>query len=600
MDHTEPEQLSENVESTSTSDSAEPVRAEPSLAEPAHDEPEAAESLPIEAAPADSVTTHSVTTEAETEPSETGTAQPKRKRKRKRASEAVVDQTSSAPFWPLIRAAKTRHVFSRGEIVAGKVLHLTEGAVVVDLFGKAQAIADAHDPRSPVPPTSQASENPTETTEEAAPVTAAPVAEEPLNEGDIFRGCVAAISESGHIGLYNRVLDEEGVKQRLQHARETHTPIEGVVYGFNRGGFDVLIDGVRAFCPARGMSLQVITNPHMYLGHKYPFMVSASKERQDAVIVTRRPMLESEALERAKEVIGHLTVGEVIKGKVTEVREFGLFVDIGGVQGLVHATELSFDRTKRPQDVAQVGDELDVKVLEVLEPQRKKEKHERVSLSLKALQSDPWQEHREWLHEGAVRQGKVTKLAEFGAFIELAPAIEGLLHISELGASGAQPLQVNDELEVVLERVDANTRRISLSRLTPDDAKAIAEAKEQGLEPVRPRSLKPGSRIEVRVVRTSRQGAEVHVVGMIGKRGRGFVPIREMGAKEGTGREKLWESGNQVMVKVVRIDRDGTLQCSHKAYLSDEEKRAVKDYRKEASKQTLGTLGDLLRQKLGQ
>lgn len=518
-----------------------------------------------------------------------------RKPKRKKAAAASVDANSTAPFWPLIRSAKARHVFSRGEVVAGKVQYLTEGAVVIDLFGKAQAVADSQEPRAPLQLPGLTAEAPT-----ADPTP--PQTEEPLAVGDIFRGNIAAISESGHIGLFNRVLDEEGVKHRLQQAREQHAHVQGVVYGFNRGGFDVLIDGVRAFCPARGMALQVITDPQVYIGQKLDFVVSSSKERQDAVIVTRRPILEQDALERAKEVIGQLKVGDVLSGTVTEVRDFGIFVDIGGVQGLVHASQLSYDRMQRPHDVAVVGDQVEVKVLEVLEPQRKKERHERVSLSLKALQNDPWQEHSEWLREGMARKGKVTKLTDFGAFVELAPAIEGLLHVSEFGPKGASNVAVKegDELDVILERLDRKTRRITLSRLSEQDAKAIADAQAQGQEFVRPRQFKPGNQVEVRVTKTSREGAEVQVVGVVGKRGRGFISSREMGPSEGSSREKTWEPGNQLMVKVVRIDRDGTLQCSRKGYLNDEEKRAVKDYRKEASKQSLGTLGDLLREKLGQ
>lgn len=522
-----------------------------------------------------------------------------RKPKRKKAAPATVDANSTAPFWPLIRSAKARHVFSRGEAVAGKVQQLTEGAVVVDLFGKAQAVADSQEPRAPMQLPGQTAEP---STSEPQAQTTPPLSEEPLAVGDIFRGNIIAISESGHIGLFNRILDEEGVKQRLQQAREQHTHVQGVVYGFNRGGFDVLIDGVRAFCPARGMALQVIADPHVFIGQKLDFVVSSSKERQDAVIVSRRPILEHDALERAKEVIGQLNVGDVLSGTVTEVRDFGIFVDIGGVQGLVHASQLSYDRMQRPQDVANVGDQVEVNVLEVLEPQRKKERHERVSLSLKALQSDPWKEHSDWLREGVPRKGKVTKLTDFGAFVELAPAIEGLLHVSEFGPPGSSnpPVKEGEELDVILERLDRKTRRITLSRLSEQEAKAIAEAQAQGQEFVRPRQLKPGSQVEVRVTRTSREGAEVQVVGVVGKRGRGFISSREMGPSEGSSREKTWEPGNQVMVKVVRIDRDGALQCSRKGYLNDEEKRAVKDYRKEASKQSLGTLGDLLREKLGQ
>jgi small subunit ribosomal protein S1 len=197
-----------------------------------------------------------------------------------------------------------------------------------------------------------------------------------------------------------------------------------------------------------------------------------------------------------------------------------------------------------------------------------------------------------------VRTGKVTRTTEFGAFIELAPQVEGLLHITELGRDlqhASQAVKEGDELPVVIERVDTRARRISLSKLTPQEAEEFASATGEEA----PRSLRPGSRITVKVARVEPRGLVVRVAGVVGKRARGYVPSTEL-LKGGGDLRKAYALGSELEVKIVGIDRDGGLRCSPKALQIDDERRAVKDYRREAAKQGFGTFGDLLRAKLGE
>merc|ERR1711916_88694 len=378
----------------------------------------------------------------------------------------------------------------------------------------------------------------------------------------------------------------------------------GLVYGFNRGGFDVLVQGIRAFCPASAMSLQEIREPTEFLGKKFEFLLPVSKGGKD-IVVSRRSILERQARKKAKELLRSLEAGQTLDGTVTSVRDFGLFVDIGGVEGLVHQSELSHGFGVKPADVANVGDQVQVQVLRVGgDPARKGEKKDRVtrvSLSMKALQADPWDSEAEAIAEGTVREGKITRMTDFGAFVELAPNIEGLLHISEFGRDlqhANQAVAEGDMLFVVVERADRKTRRISLSRLTEAELEDYRAGKLTGEGASK--NLRPGARIEVLVDKADHRGVQVRVAGAIGRRSRGFIPASETGTDRGSDLRKVFPAGETVEVKIIGNDRDGGLKCSVKALTIDDERRAVKDYRREASKQGFGTFGDLLRAKLGQ
>jgi small subunit ribosomal protein S1 len=396
----------------------------------------------------------------------------------------------------------------------------------------------------------------------------------------------------------------------IERYRDQRRRVEGLVFGFNRGGFDVLVAGLRAFCPASAMALEEIEDPNVLVGQKLEFLLSTSQAGRD-IVVSRRSILERQLRRKAKELVKSLSPGMRFKGRVTHVRDFGLFVDIGGVEGLVHLSELSYAHGVRPNEVASPGDEVDVQVLRVGgEPRRgadgregredrRRDRVTRVSLSIKALLPDPWDEHTEALQEGSVREGTVTRTTEFGAFVELVPQIEGLVHISELGRDlkhANMAVKEGERLHVVVERVDKRARRISLSKLSPAELEDYQQGQLEGGEA--PRAVRPGSRITVKVDRVEHRGIVVRVQGVLGRRARGFIPNREMGGDRGSDYRKSYPQGAEIEVKVIGVDRDGALRCSPKALRIDEERRAVKDYRREAAKQGFGTFGDLLKAKL--
>ena len=652
----------------------------------------------------------------------------RRRRKKKGASEAPEGAKGGhhhAPFVHLFSGGVTRkHAFSPGEEIAGRVERVEHGAVVVDVFGKATAIADVNEPReipvithaaepltpgadaapeaaaaevpvaeapvaeapavdaapveAPLPEVSQAVErdttewefsstdvtdidelaeadtvvaaqafdpasmvgvpqapalptteaataseaNPASAAESATKTVADPLAlteppEDPADAdlslldplpgldvpqvGAIFRGRIAGVAESGHIVIVNRVIDKPAVRKALRAARELHQRVQGLVYGYNRGGFDVLVGGVRAFCPASAMSLTPIEDPNTFLGQSCEFSLPQDKGGKKSIIVSRRNILEKEARQKARERMAELEVGIRLRGKVVEVRDYGVLVDLGdGLDGLVHMSEVSWGRGVRPQDAAKVGDEVEVAVLKV-QPASRKDRFGRVSLSMRACQPDPLEAAKDTIRPGTPIKGKVVRTTEFGAFIQLQENIEGLLHISELGGSrelthAKQAVTEGDEIHVVVERVDREQRRISLSKLSEADAAAIeAGAIEVGKAP---RSLKPGSVVSVIVKRVDHTGVQVQVEGMLGKRGRGFIRSREL--QDGNDdRKKGVSQGDVIEVKVIGTERDGSLRCSIRARLLDDERKAVREYRKESAQQGLGTFGDLLKAKLG-
>ncbi|MDW8363203.1 MAG: S1 RNA-binding domain-containing protein [Myxococcales bacterium] len=411
--------------------------------------------------------------------------------------------------------------------------------------------------------------------------------------GSVFRGRVAAVSESGHVAIVNRVVDPQAVHAALREASTQARRVRGIVFGFNRGGFDVLVEGVRLFCPANGLSLEPVDDPSVWLGRKLEFRVLPRREGMREPIVSRRGILLGEQRKARRARLQALRPGDRVTARVSEVREFGAFVDMGdGLVGFVPASEVAWQRGVRPADVMKPGDEVELVVLRAGVEGRT----ERVALSRKATLPDPWDEHAAILVEGTARSGKIVKVAEFGAFVELAPGVEGLLPARELGrdAQAIHGLREGQGIDVVVERVDRAQRRIALSRASAADARSMTEA---GAEASRP-PPREGEHVTVVVEKLEHQGVHVQVRGVVGKRGRGYVPNRELGSLDGAERRKALAPGTSLEVKVIGIERDGTLRCSVRARQLDEERRAVRDYRREAARQGFGTFGDLLRAKL--
>ena len=293
-------------------------------------------------------------------------------------------------------------------------------------------------------------------------------------EGD--RVQVYFLSEKKNERLFTAKVSGGAVAGHLDEACRNGIPVEGTVTGEVKGGFDVKFSGsVRAFCPFSQMEMRRIENSEEYIGKKFAFRVTKFSEHGKNIVVSRRALLEEERAQQKEALQQSLAVGQTVKGVITSIREFGAFVDIGGIEGLIPVSEIAWGRIEDIHERLAVGQEVTVTVLKLDWDQ------DRYSFSLKDSLPDPWEGISGMFSEGSVVTGKVVRLTEFGAFVSLAPGIDGLVHISKLGAGRRishprEVVQVGDALEVKIDSVDPEKKRLSLSLPMP----AKAEGQEAG------------------------------------------------------------------------------------------------------------------------
>ena len=255
----------------------------------------------------------------------------------------------------------------------------------------------------------------------------------------------------------------------LAAAAQSGVPVEGVVTAVNKGGVEVDLKGVRAFCPISQLELRQVADASVYVGQRLTFRITRYEEdrRGPNVVLSRRALLEEENQVRAAETRGKLSVGAVLSGVVVAIKDFGAFVDVGGIEGLLPASEIGFQRGARPSDFLTVGQPVTVQVLKI-EKRDDPRRPEQVSFSLKALERDPWLDATERLPAGTIVRGTVTRVEPFGAFVEVAPGVEGLLHISEMASGNRQlrhareAVKPGESIEVAVLAIDSEKRRISL------------------------------------------------------------------------------------------------------------------------------------------
>jgi small subunit ribosomal protein S1 len=445
--------------------------------------------------------------------------------------------------------------------VFGKVTSVLEAAIMVDLSGKALAIFDRSE-----------------------------MAQDDLvpSVGDRF---VARVHQDGSRGglvvLTRKPLREEEAKPEVAQAAKDGTLVKGLVTGVIKGGVEVDIRGLRAFAPASGMDL----HPHNanfaeLLGQVLDFKVVEYDGAGRDLVITRRPMLEQEAHERRKKALELLTEGQVMKGLVRTVVEWGAFValpEAESLEGLVHVSEASHDPHARLTDLFHPGDEIEVKITKI-------DERGKIWLSRKALISDPWQDARNEHPPGSRHTGKVTRVEKFGVFVEFASGIDGLIHVSDLTLKKIdhpeQIVKVGETIDVIVHQFDLRNHKISLHPAPPP---------EQANEPQQ-KVVKSGV-VKVEVVRGEAAGVVVRLLGVTGRGARGFIPAGQTGTARGTDLRKKFPPGQILDVKVLDIDpRRGEPKLSITRAAEDEERRAHKEYRQQLARESsFGTLGDLLR-----
>ena len=252
-----------------------------------------------------------------------------------------------------------------------------------------------------------------------------------------------------------------------------------------KGGLSVEFEGLRGFIPASMLDTRFVRNTERFVGQEFDAKIKEVDPKENRFILSRREVVEAEAAAARAEVFGKLNVGDVVTGKVARITSFGAFIDLGGVDGLVHLTELSHERNVSPKSVVSVGDEIEVKVLDL------NEEEGRVSLSLKATTPGPWDGVKQKLAAGDVVEGTVKRLTDFGAFVEVLPGIDGLVHISQISHKRVEnpkdALKVGQEVTVKVLEVNAAAERVSLSIKALEERPAQEEGQKEEKRQSRPR-----------------------------------------------------------------------------------------------------------------
>ena len=292
--------------------------------------------------------------------------------------------------------------------------------------------------------------------------------------GDRIRAMV--VSTEGGLTLSRRLVRGAATDRQLEDAYRARLPVEGKIEKAVKGGYEVRIGRQRAFCPFSQIDI-VRTEPPAHEGKVYEFRIVEYKEGGRNIIVSRRAILEEQQRANAEQVRRSIVAGAVLTGRVASVRDFGAFVDLGGgVQGLLHVSEIGWSRVSDPSQVLEVGEEITVKVLRVDDDKQK------ISLGLKQLTADPWSSVQEKYAIGQVHSGRVTRLTEFGAFVELEPGIEGLAHASTFAPTGGRSQGWSSQVapgttgEFEILSIDLEKKRIGVALVPEGSTRGSATA----------------------------------------------------------------------------------------------------------------------------
>jgi small subunit ribosomal protein S1 len=287
--------------------------------------------------------------------------------------------------------------------------------------------------------------------------------------------------QEGTISLSFEKAKRMQVFDQLEEMQEKEGTISGRIMRRIKGGYTVDLGGVEAFLPGSHVDLRPVPDMDALVNQEYKFRVLKINRRRSNVIVSRRVLLEEERDSKRKVLLHTLNEGQLVRGKVKNITEYGVFVDLGGLDGLLHITDMSWKRIRHPREMVSMGQELELRVLSF-----DKENH-KVSLGIKQLVNDPWQDITSRFPETSIHRGKVTNLVDYGAFVELETGVEGLVHISEMSWTRklrhpSQMVHQNDEVEVVILGVDPDKKRISLGmkQVKPNPWNLVGEKYPEG------------------------------------------------------------------------------------------------------------------------
>ena len=335
--------------------------------------------------------------------------------------------------------ASTIRPFTEGDVVTGNVVRIDKDEVLIDIGYKSEGVIPSHE---------LSIRKSVDTTDEVE-----------LGE-EVDALVLKKEDDEGRLILSKKRARFEKAWRRIEGAAESGEPVEGLVIEVVKGGL-ILDLGVRGFLPASLVDIRRVHNLDEFMGQKLECKVIELNRSRNNVVLSRRAVLEEERKEVRQEILGRLQPGQEVEGKISNIVDFGAFVDLDGIDGLIHISELSWSHVNHPSEVLSIGDTVRVKVLDI------DRDRQRISLGLKQTQEDPWQRILDSYNPGDVLEGKVTKVVAFGAFVEILPGVEGLVHISELAEHHVEnPREVVEpgmETKVKVLEIENERRRLSLS-----------------------------------------------------------------------------------------------------------------------------------------
>ena len=452
-----------------------------------------------------------------------------------------------------------------GDKVSGKVLKVSRDTIFVDLGGKSEGIADIQ-----------------EFLDKEGKLT--------VKEGDWVEMRVASTKDEIHLTKGMKVHGADAL-EILREAKENLIPVEGRVIRAIKGGFEIDLSGIRSFCPLGQIDIQFCEKPEEHVGAKYPFRIMEIKEKGKNIIVSRRVILEEEQEKKSKETLAKLKPDLECEGKVTKLTNFGAFVDIGGIEGMVHISEISHARINQPSEILKLGQQLKVKVMKIEED---KQDHPKISLSIKALEPDSWEKGLGFKEEEVIK-GKVSRLTDFGAFVEVAPGVDGLVHISEISyervSHPSRFLHEGDMIDVLVMGIDRETHRISLS-IKEAMIKKRMEEEGEGADKAQ---LEVGQVLKGIVEDSKPYGLFIRLP-QFGPKVKGLLPIEELRESGKGDVKKKFPKGQEIRVEIVSIDGNGKIRLSQRVIKEREDQEDYKKFlEKEEKDGKLGTLGDVFK-----
>ncbi len=333
----------------------------------------------------------------------------------------------------------TLHPFEEGEVVTGHVVRIDQDEVLVDIGYKSEGVIPAN--------------------ELSIRKSVDPHDEVQLGE-EVDALVLTKEDQDGRLIISKKRARFEKAWRRIEAAAESGEPVEGTVIEVVKGG--LIIDlGVRGFLPASLVDIRRVPNLDEYMGTQIECKVIELNRSRNNVVLSRRAVLEEERKEVRQQILDRLEPGQVVEGQISNIVDFGAFVDLDGIDGLIHISELSWSHVNHPSQILEIGQTVKVKVLDI------DRDRQRISLGLKQTQEDPWQRIVNTYNIGDELEGTVTKVVTFGAFVEILDGVEGLVHISELAAhhveNPREVVQPGDEIRIKILEIDSERRRLSLS-----------------------------------------------------------------------------------------------------------------------------------------